>query len=96
MAKKQKKPIFPAKKVVVNVLISAFLVAISSLVETFIQNNVQTAAVLFALANGDNSVAEYTSSLPFIVSIVFIGFAIWFFVKAIVIVIDFFGFWSKD
>jgi len=93
---KRKKPVFPVRKFAVNICISIFFIGVSSLVETFVQNNVQTAAVMFGLANGDNSVAEYTSSWPFIANAVFIGLAVWFLIKAIVIVINFFRFWLKD
>lgn len=96
MAKKQKKTKFPTKKVALNALLSFAFGIMASAVETFVQNNVQTAAVMQGLADGNNSVAEYTKLLPHTAGGIMILLAVFCFAKAVLIVIKFFVQKSKD
>lgn len=99
MAKKQRKTRkteFPKKRFALNALLSLAFGIMASAVETFVQNNVQTAAVMQGLANGNNSVAEYTKSLPRIAGAMMILLAALFFVKAVTVVIKFFAKKSED
>ena len=65
MSKNQKETKkFPNVKVILNTVLALLFGSAGLLAETFVQNNVQTAAVLEGLKNGSNAVATYTASLP--------------------------------
>ena len=67
MSKNQKETKkFPKVKVILSVVLACIFGFAAPLVETFTQNNVQTALMLAGLKNGSNVIATYTSSLPYI------------------------------
>lgn len=83
MSKNQKETKkFPTVKVILNTALALLFGTGSGLAETFVQNNVQTAAVLEGLKNGSNAVATYTASLPHIAAIICLIIAICFAIKA--------------
>lgn len=83
MSKNQKETKkFPKVKVILNTALALLFGAACPLAESFVQNNVQTAAVLEGLKNGSNAVAAYTASLPHIAAIICLIIAICFAIKA--------------
>lgn len=83
MSKNQKETKkFPKAKVILNTVLALLFGSAGPLAETFVQNNVQTAAVLEGLKNGSNAVATYTASLPHIAVIIFVIIAICFAIRA--------------
>lgn len=83
MSKNQKETKkFPKVKVILNTVLALLFGSAGPLAETFVQNNVQTAAVLEGLKNGSNAVATYTASLPHIAAIIFVIIAICFAIRA--------------
>ena len=91
MSKKQKETRkFPKVKVILNVVLACIFGFAAPLIETFTQNNVQTALVLAGLKNGSNAVATYTSSLPYIASIICVFIAIIFVVMAVNLVVKYY------
>lgn len=87
-----KKKNFPKVKFTFNVVLAFIFGAAAPLVETFVQNNVQTATVMQSLENGINSGAmlEGLSRLPHFVSIVCILIALLFIAKAISLIVNHF------
>lgn len=83
MSKNQKETKkFPKVKVILNTVLALLFGSAAPLAETFVQNNVQTAAVLEGLKNGSNAVATYTASLPHIAAIICLIIAICFAIRA--------------
>lgn len=89
MSKKKTKK-FPKMKVILNVVLAFLFGGAAPLVETFTQNNVQTALVIAGLKNGSNAVATYTASLPYIASSICVLIAIIFIVIAVSIVVKYY------
>lgn len=73
---------FPKVKVILNTVLALFFGSAAPLAETFVQNNVQTAAVLEGLKNGSNAVATYTAGLSHIAAVIFVIIAICFAIRA--------------
>jgi hypothetical protein len=69
-------------KVILNTVLALLFGSAGPLAETFVQNNVQTAAVLEGLKNGSNAVATYTASLTHIAAVIFVIIAICFAIRA--------------
>lgn len=91
MSKKQKETRkFPKVKVILNMVLACIFGFAAPLVETFTQNNVQTALVLAGLKNGSNAVATYTSSLPYIAAVTCVLIAIIFIVIAVSLVVKYY------
>lgn len=91
MSKNQKETKkFPKVKVILSVVLACLFGFAAPFVETFTQNNVQTALVLAGLKNGSNAVATYTSSLPYIASITCVLIAIIFAVIAVSLVVKYY------
>ena len=83
MSKNQKETKkFPKVKVILNTVLALLFSSAGPLAETFVQNNVQTAAVLEGLKNGSNAVATYTASLTHIAAVIFVIIAICFAIRA--------------
>ena len=78
---------FPKVKVILNTVLALLFGSAGPLAETFVQNNVQTAAVLEGLKNGSNAVATYTASLPHIAAVIFVIIAIRFVIRAAYLVL---------
>ena len=83
MAKKEKKePMkFPTAKVIRNGIPALIFAGAAPLVETFVQNNVQTAAVMQGYAEGINTVAAYASSLPHLAALALLVIGIVFAIR---------------
>lgn len=77
MSKKKAKK-FPKMKVILSVVLACLFGGAAPLVETFTQNNVQTALVIAELKNGSNAVATYTANLPYIAGVICLFIAICF------------------
>ena len=91
MSKNQKETKkFPKMKVILSVVLACLFGFAAPLVETFTQNNVQTALVLAGLKNGSNAVATYTSSLPYIAAITCVFIAIIFAAIAVSLVVKYY------
>lgn len=89
MSKKKTKK-FPKMKVILNVILAFLFGGAAPLVETFTQNNVQTALVIAGLKNGSNAVATYTASLPYIAAVICVLIAIIFIAIAVSIVVKYY------
>lgn len=87
-----KKKNFPKVRFIFNVVLAFIFGGAAPLVETFVQNNVQSATYLQSLENGINSGAmlEGLSRLPHFVSIVCIIIALLFIAKAISLIVNYF------
>jgi hypothetical protein len=83
---------FPKVKFIFNVVLAFIFGGAAPLVETFVQNNLQSATYLQSLENGINSGAmlEGLSRLPHIVSIVCIIIALLFIAKAVSLIVNYF------
>lgn len=91
MSKNQKETKkFPKMKIILNVILAFLFGGAAPLVETFTQNNVQTAAVLEGLRNGSNAVATYTASLPYIAGVICLFIAIIFIAIAVSLVVKYY------
>ena len=91
MSKNQKETKkFPKMKVILSVVLACLFGFAAPFVETFTQNNVQTALVIAGLKNGSNAVATYTASLPYIASIICVFIAIIFVVMAVNLVVKYY------
>lgn len=91
MSKNQKETKkFPKVKVILNTVLALLFGSAGPLAETFVQNNVQTAAVLEGLKNGSNAVVTYTANLPYIASSICVLIAIIFIVIAVSIVVKYY------
>ena len=88
MSKNQKETKkFPKVKVILNTVLALLFGSAGPLAETFVQNNVQTAAVLEGLKNGSNAVATYTASLTHFAAVIFVIIAICFAIGAAKLVV---------
>lgn len=87
-----KKKNFPKVRFVFNVVLALIFGGAAPLVETFVQNNVQTATVMQNLKDGINSGAMFEGllRLPHIVSVVCIIIALLFIAKAINLIVNYF------
>lgn len=91
MSKNQKETKkFPKMKVILSVVLACLFGFAAPFVETFTQNNVQTALVIAGLKNGSNAVATYTASLPYIAGVICLVIAIIFVVIAVSLVIKYY------
>ena len=91
MSKNQKETKkFPKVKVILNTVFAFLFGGAAPLVETFTQNNVQTALVIAGLKNGSNAVATYTASLPYIAAVTCVLIAIIFIAIAISLVVKYY------
>lgn len=91
MSKNQKETKkFPKMKVILSVVLACLFGFAAPLVETFTQNNVQTALVIAGLKNGSNAVATYTASLPYIAAVICVLIAIIFVVIAVSLVVKYY------
>lgn len=81
---------FPKVKVILNTVLALLFGSAAPLAETFVQNNVQTAAVLEGLRNGSNAVATYTASLPYIAAVICVLIAIIFIAIAVSLVVKYY------
>ena len=89
MSKNQKETKkFLKMKVILSVVLACLFGFAAPFVETFTQNNVQTALVIAGLKNGSNAVATYTASLPYIASVTCVLIAIIFVVIAVSLVVN--------
>lgn len=89
MSKKKAKK-FPKVKVILSTVLAFLFGGAALLVETFTQNNVQTALVIAGLKNGSNAVATYTASLPYIAAVTCVLIAIIFVVIAVSLVVKYY------
>lgn len=91
MSKNQKETKkFPKMKVILSVVLACLFGFAAPFVETFTQNNVQTAAVLEGLRNGSNAVATYTANLPYIAGVICLIIAICFAFRAASLVVKYY------
>ena len=91
MSKNQNETIkFPRMKVILSVVLACLFGFAAPFVETFTQNNVQTALVIAGLKNGSNAVATYTASLPYIAAVTCVLIAIIFVVIAVSLVVKYY------
>lgn len=91
MSKNQKETKkFPKVKVILNTVLALLFGSAGPLAETFVQNNVQTAAVLEGLKNGSNAVATYTANLPHIAAVICVLIAIIFIAIAVSLVVKYY------
>lgn len=91
MSKNQKETKkFPKMKVILSVVLACLFGFAAPLVETFTQNNVQTALVIAGLKNGSNAVATYTASLPYIAAVICVLIAIIFIAIAVSLVVKYY------
>lgn len=91
MSKNQKETKkFPKMKVILNVVLACLFGFAAPFVETFTQNNVQTALVIAGLKNGSNAVATYTANLPYIAGVICLVIAICFAFRAISLVVKYY------
>lgn len=91
MSKNQKETKkFPKMKVILNMVLALLFGFAATLVETFTQNNVQTALVIAGLKNGSNAVATYTASLPYIAVVICVLIAIIFAAIAVSLVVKYY------
>lgn len=91
MSKNQKETKkFPKMKVILNVVLACLFGFAAPFVETFTQNNVQTALVIAGLKNGSNAVATYTASLPYIAAVICVLIAIIFIAIAVSLVVKYY------
>lgn len=91
MSKNQKETKkFPKMKVILSVVLACLFGFAAPLVETFTQNNVQTALVIAGLKNGSNAVATYTASLPYIAVVICVLIAIIFAAIAVSLVVKYY------
>lgn len=91
MSKNQKETKkFPKMKVILSAVLACLFGFAAPFVETFTQNNVQTAAVLEGLRNGSNAVATYTASLPYIAAVICVLIAIIFVVIAVSLIVKYY------
>ena len=91
MSKNQKETKkFPKMKVILSVVLACLFGFAAPFVETFTQNNVQTALVIAGLKNGSNAVATYTASLPYIAAVICVFIAIIFIVIAVSLVVKYY------
>lgn len=81
---------FPKMKVILSVVLACLFGFAAPFVETFTQNNVQTALVIAGLKNGSNAVATYTTSLPYIAAVTCVLIAIIFVVIAVSLVVKYY------
>lgn len=89
MSKKKAKK-FPKMKVILNMVLALLFGFAAPLVETFTQNNVQTALVIAGLKNGSNAVATYTANLPYIAVVICVLIAIIFAAIAVSLVVKYY------
>ena len=91
MSKNQKETKkFPKMKVILSVVLACLFGFAAPFVETFTQNNVQTALVIAGLKNGSNAVATYTASLPYIAVVICVLIAIIFAAIAVSLVVKYY------
>ena len=91
MSKNQKETKkFPKMKVILSVVLACLFGFAAPFVETFTQNNVQTALVIAGLKNGSNAVATYTASLPYIAAVICVLIAIIFIAIAVSLVVKYY------
>lgn len=91
MSKSQKETKkFPKMKVILNVVLACLFGFAAPFVETFTQNNVQTALFIAGLKNGSNAVATYTASLPYIAAVICVLIAIIFIAIAVSLVVKYY------
>lgn len=91
MSKNQKETKkFPKMKVILNMVLALLFGFAAPLVETFTQNNVQTALVIAGLKNGSNAVATYTANLPYIAGVICLVIAIIFAAIAVSLVVKYY------
>ena len=91
MSKNQKETKkFPKMKVILNVVLACLFGFAVPFVETFTQNNAQTALVIAGLKNGSNAVATYTANLPYIAGVICLVIAICFAFRAASIVVKYY------
>ena len=91
MSKNQKETKkFPKMKVILSVVLACLFGFAAPFVETFTQNNVQTALVIAGLKNGSNAVATYTANLPYIAGVICLVIAICFAFRAASLVVKYY------